>query len=345
MVRGPVDDAALDDLDDLGDVDDAEPVALDPVWAFEPFIASLQAQSANTRAAYVRDVGQFVGWLARGACSAPARLDHATCRRYLAFLTTRRLAPRSIARKAAAIRAYLRFLHRTGVVPADLSRTLRAPKGPARLPRVPRRRDAVAMLDAAAALTDPAGDEAAGDEPAADPVATIGRRALAVARRDLALLEVLYGTGVRISECCGLTFDRCDLRRRHVTVLGKGYKTRRVPLGEPAVDALRAYLEGGRPVLARPESPADLLFLNTLGRALSPRDARRVLDRHPLPDGRTLHPHALRHAYATHLLEGGADLRTVQELLGHADLATTQVYTHLTRDRLRAVYEATHPRA
>jgi len=343
MVRGPVDDAALDDLDgldELGDVDDAEPGTLDPVWALEPFFASLQAQSANTRAAYIRDVGQFVGWLARGACSDPGGLDHATCRRYLAFLTTRRLAPRSIARKAAAIRAYLRFLHRTGVVPADLSRTLRAPKGPARLPRVPRRRDAVAMLDAAAALTDPADDD-----PAADPGTMTDRRALAVARRDLALLEVLYGTGVRISECCGLTFDRCDLRHRHVTVLGKGAKARRVPLGEPAVDALCAYLEGGRPVLVRPESPADLLFLNTLGRALSPRDARRVLDRHPLPDGRTLHPHALRHAYATHLLEGGADLRTVQELLGHADLATTQVYTHLTRDRLRAVYEATHPRA
>jgi site-specific recombinase XerD len=339
MVRGPVDDAARDDLDDLDDLDDAEPGALDPVWALEPFVASLQAQSANTRAAYIRDVGQFVAWLARGACSEPGRLDHATCRRYLAFLTTRRLAPRSIARKAAAIRAYLRFLHRTGVLAADLSRTLRAPKGPARLPRVPRRREAVAMLDAAAALTDP------DDEPPMEPGATTDRRPLAVARRDLALLEVLYGTGVRISECCGLTFDRCDLRRRHVTVLGKGAKTRRVPLGEPAVDALRAYLEDGRPVLARPESPADLLFLNTLGRALSPRDARRVLDRHPLPDGRTLHPHALRHAYATHLLEGGADLRTVQELLGHADLATTQVYTHLTRDRLRAVYEATHPRA
>jgi integrase/recombinase XerC len=309
-------------------------------WALEPFAASLQAQSANTRAAYERDVGQFVAWLVRGACPDPATLDHATCRRYLAFLNTRRLAPRSVARKAAAIRAYLRFLHRTGVLATDPSRTLRAPKGPARLPRVPRRREAAAMLDAAAALTDPRDDPAGpGDGPPPGPAA------LAVARRDLALLEVLYGTGTRISECCGLTFDRCDLRRRHVTVLGKGAKTRRVPLGDPAVDALHAYLADARSVLARPDSPPDLVFLNTRGRALSPRDARRVLDRHPLPDGRTLHPHALRHAYATHLLEGGADLRTVQELLGHADLATTQVYTHLTRDRLRAVYESTHPRA
>jgi integrase/recombinase XerC len=118
-----------------------------------------------------------------------------------------------------------------------------------------------------------------------------------------------------------------------------------VPIGAPAVDALRAWLARGRPELAGPSSPTDVVFLNRRGRQLGPRDARRVLERHPLPDGRALHPHALRHAYATHLLEGGADLRAVQELLGHADLATTQIYTHVTRDRLRAVYEATHPRA
>ena len=130
-----------------------------------------------------------------------------------------------------------------------------------------------------------------------------------------------------------------------ITVLGKGAKVRRLPLGEPAVDAVSAWLEDGRSALVGPETPRDAIFLNRRGRRLSPRDARRILDRHPMPDGRTLHPHALRHAYATHLLEGGADLRTVQELLGHADLATTQIYTHLTRERLRAVYEATHPRA
>ena len=164
--------------------------------------------------------------------------------------------------------------------------------------------------------------------------------------RDLAVLEVLYGAGLRVAECCGLRIGDCDLGRGLVTVLGKGSKVRRVPIGAPAVDALGAWLDRGRPVLA----DARHARRRRVPQPARPRaDARATpaasSSAHPLPDGRTLHPHALRHAYATHLLEGGADLRAVQELLGHADLATTQIYTHVTRDRLRAVYEATHPRA
>jgi len=162
--------------------------------------------------------------------------------------------------------------------------------------------------------------------------------------RDRAILETMYSAGLRVSECCGLRVSDCDVARGFVTVLGKGAKIRRVPLGEPALDALRGYLTEARPELARDDSP-DVVFLNRRGGALGTRDVRRILAAFPLGDGRQLHPHALRHAYATHLLEGGADLRVVQELLGHADLATTQIYTHLTRDRLRAVYEASHPRA
>jgi site-specific recombinase XerD len=146
-----------------------------------------------------------------------------------------------------------------------------------------------------------------------------------------------------VSECCNLAVADVDLRRRTVTALGKGDKTRRLPLGERAIAALTAYLERGRGHLLH--EATDALFVNARGRRLTPRDVRRVLDRFRLPDGRRLHPHALRHAFATHLLEGGADLRAVQELLGHADVGTTQVYTHVTRDRLRVVYERTHPRA
>jgi integrase/recombinase XerC len=156
---------------------------------------------------------------------------------------------------------------------------------------------------------------------------------------------VLYGAGLRVAECCGLRTSDCELDRGLVTVLGKGSKVRRVPLGIPACDALRDWLRLGRPVLATPDSPPDAVFLARRGGPMGTREAHRVVARHPLADGRRLHPHALRHAYATHLLEGGADLRAVQELLGHADLATTQIYTHLTRDRLRAVYDAAHPRA
>ena len=241
---------------------------------------------------------------------------------------TLRLAKRTIARKAAALRSFLRYLKRSGELVTDSGRSLRAPKGPARLPRVPSSTEAGALIDRAAHI-----------DPGEDPVA----RALAL--QDLAILEVLYGTGLRVSECCGLTPRDADLVNGSLTVLGKGAKVRRVPLGKPAQAALRNWLEIGRPVVAGPDSPPDAVFLNHRGKRLGPRDARRIVDRHPMPDGHTLHPHVLRHAYATHLLEGGADLRAVQELLGHADLATTQIYTHLTRERLRAVYEATHPRA
>ncbi|HZP29096.1 MAG TPA: tyrosine-type recombinase/integrase [Acidimicrobiia bacterium] len=302
-------------------------------WDVEGFVASLGSRSEHTRRAYEHDVREFTAWAERGGCPDPSIADRRALRRYLGYLDTRGFARRSVARKAAAVRAYLRYLHRHGEVEVDAGRTMRTPKGEARLPRVPRRDEAAAMLEQAqeAASTLPG----EGDDPVAG----------ALARRDVAVLELLYGAGLRVSECCGLSTGDVDLGRGLVTVLGKGSKVRRVPVGEPACAAVAEYVTRGRPLLERPDSPPHRLFLNRRGRPLTPRDARRVLEAHPLPDGRTLHPHALRHAYATHLLEGGADLRAVQELLGHADLATTQIYTHLTRDRLRAVYEATHPRA
>ena len=158
-------------------------------------------------------------------------------------------------------------------------------------------------------------------------------------RRDLAVLELLYAAGLRVSELCGLNRSDVDLRGRTVTVLGKGGKQRRVPIHDAAVAALRAWFEDGRDAM---EGPAEAAFVNRRGARLGPRDVRRILDRR---SASPTHPHALRHTYATHLLDGGADLRVVQELLGHASLATTQVYTHVSKERLRAVYGETHPRA
>jgi site-specific recombinase XerD len=287
------------------------------------FEGSLTGVSGHTRRAYAHDAREFVAWCERGGAPEPATLDHRTVRRYLAYLQTRGFARASILRKAAAVRAYLRYLRRHGVIERDIAAAVHAPKGTRRLPRMPKAEEAVALLDAVT-------DAAVPDAPKV--------------LRDLALLELLYGTGLRISECCGLDIGDVDLRRATVTALGKGAKVRRVPLGEPAHQAIRDYLASARPVLARPSSGA-ALFVNARGRRLTPRDARRVLARYPLPDGRILHPHALRHAYATHLVEAGADLRAVQELLGHADVGTTQVYSHVTRDRLRSVYSRTHPRA
>jgi len=292
------------------------------------FVTALSAMSENTRRAYEHDAREFVEWCERGGCPDASALDHRALRRYLAYLQTRGFSRASTARKAASVRAYLRHLRRRGILDRDVAAAVQAPKGTRRLPRMPRRAEAATLLGDLV-------DEADSDDP----------RAL----RDLAIIELLYGAGLRVSECCGLNVGDVDLRRSTVTALGKGAKVRRLPLGEPACDAVAAYLRDARPVwpgAVQPSTGAEkAMFLNARGRRMTPRDVRRVLDRHPLADGRTLHPHALRHAYATHLLEGGADLRAVQELLGHADVGTTQIYTHVTRERLRAVYERTHPRA
>jgi len=296
-------------------------------WSIEEFVGSLTARSPHTGAAYRRDLDQFTAWADRAGLDDPSAVTHLVLRRYLAYLTTREFARRSIARKVSALRGYFAWQRRRGGVDTDPARALRAPLGERRLPRVPRQAEVAALLDGAGA--------GAGEPGPPDPVGL----------RDHAVLEVLYGSGLRVAEVCGLGPGDCDLSAAHVTVLGKGSKIRRVPLSGPATEALAVWMETGRPALLRPGSPADALFLNRRGARLGPRDVRRILAALPLPDGRAVSPHGLRHAFATHLLEGGADLRAVQELLGHADVATTQLYTHLTKDRLQAVYKDTHPRA
>jgi site-specific recombinase XerD len=299
-------------------------------WAIDDFAASLTAAAPTTVVAYRRDIESFVTWAERAGIDEPAAVQRITLRRYLAALSTKRRSKRTIARAAASLRRYFGWLQRTGVLTADPTAGLSAPRGERRLPHVLRADELQVLLD--------------------DPPARVDADSASVRLRDDAVLELLYGSGLRVSELCGLRIGDIDPARRRATVLGKGAKERQVPLSPPAAAKVRSWLAEARFELAAkgewgPDgepSESDALFLNKRGRPLTPRDVRRILDhRSPVPT----HPHALRHTFATHLLDGGADLRAVQELLGHADLATTQIYTHVSRERLRRVFNATHPRS
>lgn len=307
-------------------------------WRFDDFSRSLTAVAPATLRAYRTDLDGFALWAERLGHTGPEDLDRLALRRYLAHLTTRQYARRSIARKASALRRYFAWARHVGLRADDPARTLSAPKGDARLPRVLTAAELGVLLDGAATAS-----EASGSAPTtrlAVPGAAGDEVDQAVGRRDTAVLELLYGSGLRVAELCGLDRPDVVLPRRVVTVWGKGSKRRQVPISVPAADAVESWL-GVRHILLT-AAAGDALFLNRRGHRLGPRDVRRLIDRRaPAPT----HPHAFRHSYATHLLDGGADLRAVQELLGHADLATTQVYTHVSRERLRAVYDQTHPRA
>jgi site-specific recombinase XerD len=286
----------------------------------EEFTSSLTAAAPSTVEAYRRDLAAFFTWAERLGTSSPGEVQRTTVRRYLAYLATRGFARRTIARRASALRRYFGWARRVGAVTNDPTAGLSAPRGEARLPRVLHPDELRSLLDEPAS----AGPDGARD------------------LRDTALLELLYGSGLRVAEASALDVDDLELTQGRVRVWGKGGKQRVVPLSEPAADALRRWLADGRRELATEASPGAALFLNLRGRRMTPRDARRVLDRRAVAP---THPHALRHTFATHLLDGGADLRVVQELLGHADLATTQRYTHVSKERLRSVFDATHPRA
>lgn len=290
-------------------------------WDLDEWLDSLVRVADSTRAVYARDMAAAVEWLERVGAAGPGEVTRLNLRRYLASLDTRRYARRTIARKASVLRRYFAWARRTARSEADPSAGLHAPKGESRLPRVLKADEIDTLIDGPAKAGDP-------DEP----------RQI----RDRAVVEILYGSGLRVAELCSLAAGAVDLDSAALTVRGKGDKPRRVPLSAPAVEALRAWLASGRPSYVNADSPGEAVFLNQRGRALTPRDVRRILDRR---SQNPTHPHALRHTFATHLLDGGADLRAVQELLGHADLTTTQIYTRVSRERLRDVHRTTHPRA
>jgi site-specific recombinase XerD len=276
--------------------------------------------AAHTVSAYLRDARQLAGFCAGFAVDDPDEVEPLLLRRWLAALAAEEYARASLARKAAACRSLFALLARRGLVARDPALLLATPKGGRRLPRVLRRDQVEALLGAPDAQT-PDG------------------------LRDRALLELLYASGARVSEAVGLDVDAVDLPNGLVRLHGKGDKERIVPLGEPACVAVERWLSEGRTALATVGSDHALL-LNRRGLRLSARDALRAVEAAARASGvGHVTPHTLRHSYATHLLEGGADLRSVQELLGHVALATTQTYTHVSREHLRSSYEHAHPRA
>jgi integrase/recombinase XerC len=287
-----------------------------------------RAYSANTVGAYGADLADLVRFAATQEVEEVGGIDLELLRDWLWQATQRNLARATIARRAAAARSLTAWLHRDGHLPTDPGARLRAPKAQGRLPRVvgnDQLRELFDGLEAAAAEDDPS------------------------ALRDLALLELIYGSALRVSEACGVDVDDVDLSTLTVRVTGKGAKDRVVPFGVPASRAITAYRERGRPVLAERggDAAGAALFLGDRGARIGPRSVHRLTSRllEAVPGSGPSGPHAFRHSAATHLLDGGADLRAVQAMLGHASLGTTQIYTHVSMERLAESYALAHPRS
>jgi site-specific recombinase XerD len=298
--------------------------AASPAWeeALRAFDDDLRRRGAaeKTRRAYGIDLGQFARWATeRGA--EPDAVGVRVLRRWAAALSARDAAPTTVARKLAALRAFFRTMVDAGTIESNPAELLPSPKRPQRLPRALKAADVAALLDRI---------------PTATPLE----------QRDRALFELAYASGLRAEELVDLNLGSIDFDAEHVRVEGKGGKTRVVPVGEHALRAISRYLERGRPALAAGDRD-EALFLSKSGRRLSTSDVRRRLRvwARLAASQAGVSPHALRHSFATHLLDGGADLRAIQELLGHASISTTQIYTRVESNRLRSTYARAHPRA
>jgi integrase/recombinase XerC len=307
---------------------------------FRRHLAAERGVSPHTVRAYLGDVTALLDFaVADRHCETLADIDITVLRGWLAGQYQACQARSTIARRAAAARAFTAFAHRRGWLAADPGAQLSSPRVPRNLPQV-LAQDQVSVLLAPSAR--PRHGPRRVDIDRRDPDAA----AAAVELRDRAIMELLYATGIRVSELCGLDPDHLDTGRHTVRVLGKRAKERTVPVGIPAIRAVLDWVEHGRPAIVTAESGA-ALFLGARGGRIDPRTVRRVVHARIAAAGSVpdTGPHGLRHTAATHLLEGGADLRSVQEILGHASLATTQLYTHVSVDRLIAAYRQAHPRA
>ncbi len=292
---------------------------------YERHLASERNLTAHTVRAYIGDVAGLLDHAARLGMTDVGELDLRTLRSWLAKQQSMGRSRTTMARRATAARVFTAWLARTGRIPVDSGAALGSPKTHKSLPPVLRLDEAADLIRAATELADDGS---------------------AVGLRDVAMLELLYATGIRVGELAGLDVDDLDRDRNVVRVLGKGRKERSVPFGHPAARALDRWLSEGRPRL-HSEGAGAALFVGARGRRIDQRAVRTLVHQRiaEVPGAPDIGPHGLRHTAATHLLEGGADLRAVQELLGHASLATTQLYTHVTTDRLRKAYQQAHPRA
>lgn len=290
---------------------------------FLGYLREVRNLSPNTISAYRRDLAAFEDYLERAGVEDLARVDHRVLRGFLANQQARGYSRATVARRCACLRAFFHFLLDGGRLESDPASTLAFPLKGRRLPRFLTEAEANALADGAGAGAEPS-------------------------RRDRAIIELLYATGMRVGELCGLKIQDVDMESGLVRVVGKGDRERVVLAGRPALGALEAYLREARPALARAGAyRGDVVFLGKRGAPLNPREARRVVEResNAIVSGGGVSPHTLRHTFATHLLANGADLRSVQELLGHKNLATTQIYTHITRGEIRKAYDESHPRA
>jgi integrase/recombinase XerC len=333
----------------------ALPPALAAVLAaFERHLRSERSLSPHTVRAYAGDVASLLGYASDQGVGTPEELGVAELRGWLAVQHESGAAHATLARRGAAARAFTAFAHRRGWLASDPGPQLGTLKTRRTLPHVLPQEE---MANVLTGLDKAAGQAAAARLPPGAPgvpgvpgvQGAPGQRAetkAAVALRDSAVLELLYATGIRVSELCGLDASHLDQGRRTVRVTGKGDKERTVPVGVPALRAVTRWLDTGRPVLATAAS-GSALFLGVRGGRLGPRTARRIVHERLREAGTTRDagPHGIRHSTATHLLEGGADLRSVQEILGHSSPATTQIYTHVSIDRLKSSYRQAHPRA
>ncbi len=294
-------------------------------WDIEEYIWSSIRLSDGTKEVYSGDLEAFYSYCEQRGIDTPNKIDRKVLQNYVSHLILGGNSRRTVARKLSAIRGYLRFLGRLGEMPQDPSLGLSIGRIETKLPKVLSRSDADRLMTATSKAGTPD----------------------YISLRDNAICELLYGCGLRVSEVNKLDVDEVDLDGASVTVMGKGQKQRIVPMNRSCVGALRAYLESGRgPMIealgAKFCGSGAAMFFNRVGLRIGTRDIRRILDsRSPSP----VNPHALRHSFATHLLDGGADLRVIQELLGHSRITSTQIYTKVSKDRLLEVHEKTHPRS